>query len=192
MALPLFSRPKASWKRACLSSLGGRFSGPIRSILAKSYWQHRLPLRTSSISIIPIRALQGWGLLTTVNTFSYQPCILLHHSELIHTLLIISLNLFVFLSHLSIYTILCLSKFIFICFSPNSVHPTPSDFHSICSHPRTVVHTATRGRGQNQQAIKQNLILPGVPTLTLISRPCLGSPILLSFLCWLHHIDIFP
>lgn len=68
----------------------------------------------------------------TVNTFSYQPCILLRHSELTHTLMIISLNLFIFLPHLSIYTILCLLKFIFICFSPNSVHATPSDFHSIC------------------------------------------------------------
>ena len=74
--------------------------------------------------------------------------------------------------------------------------PTPSlpsllTSTASATHPRTVAHTATRGRGQNQQAIKQNLILPGVPTLTLISRPCSSSPILLSFLCWLQHTDTF-
>lgn len=88
---------------------------PSEESFCSHMWQHVLPLRASYVSTIPIRALQGWGLLMTVNSSSGQPCILLCHSELTPTLTIISLNLFIILPHLSIYTIVCLFKCIFIC-----------------------------------------------------------------------------
>lgn len=121
-------------------------------------------------------------LVSTYSLFPAVPCLLRPLSQLTFVTAFRSLT-----SSRSHCSALCtFAGFFSFPFSPSSIHPIPSDFHSIC-------YTSQDGcPHSNQQAIKQNLTLPGVPTLTLISRPCSSSPILLSFLCWLQHTDTFP